>query len=67
MNRDTDELPSIMAELEESIFSIESSQYVRSYGISKFGSLLVTEVSNYSPGRVLFSNNLIYTQEFWMT
>ena len=26
MNRDTDELPSIMAELEESIFSIESSQ-----------------------------------------
>jgi autophagy-related protein 17 len=26
MNRDTNELPSIMAELEESIFSIESSQ-----------------------------------------
>lgn len=28
MNRDTEELPSIMAELEESVFSIESSQYV---------------------------------------
>jgi hypothetical protein len=28
MNRDTDELPSIMAELEESADAIESEQYV---------------------------------------
>lgn len=28
MNRDTEELPSIMAELEENVFSIQYSQYV---------------------------------------